>query len=107
MVGEKEKSRDVFRGSTRSNERNGRAGQSVRPDKSQNHRHRASNPNVSAVAAELAAREGPAPLGHRARLGLALAGLTQELAAARREIAVLKRENKALRSRLDGGTPDT
>jgi len=34
---------------------------------------------------------------------VALAGLAQELAAARREVALLKRENAALRSRLMGG----
>ncbi|HEY3944966.1 MAG TPA: hypothetical protein VGL78_07065 [Solirubrobacteraceae bacterium] len=37
------------------------------------------------------------------RLGAVLAGLARDLAAARREIAVLKRENVALRERLDAG----
>jgi hypothetical protein len=44
------------------------------------------------------------------RLGSALTGLAQELAAARRQIAMLKRENAALRAQLGGqagatGTP--
>jgi len=55
------------------------------------------------VAARLAADEDPVPSGRAARLGVALAGLAQELAAARREIAMLKRENMALRARLDRG----
>jgi signal transduction histidine kinase len=43
------------------------------------------------------------PTGRAGRLGTALAGLAHELAAARREVAVLNRENATLRARLDGG----
>jgi hypothetical protein len=43
------------------------------------------------------------PASRESRLGVALAGLAQELAAARREIASLKLENAALRSELDVG----
>lgn len=63
------------------------------------------------VAEELGAeRDGATPSGPRSRLGVALVGLAQDLAAARREVAVLKRENAALRARLDDragptGTP--
>jgi hypothetical protein len=52
------------------------------------------------VAQLAATRDQPAPLGRESRLGDALAGLAQDLAVARRQIAVLKRENAALRSRL-------
>jgi signal transduction histidine kinase len=44
-----------------------------------------------------------APAGRAGRLGTALAGLAHELAAARREVAVLNRENATLRARLDEG----
>jgi hypothetical protein len=40
-----------------------------------------------------------------ARLSAALTGLAQDLAGARREIAVLRRENMELRARLDVGAP--
>ena len=54
------------------------------------------------MVAQLAAtRDQPAPVGRELRLGDALAGLVQDPAVARREIAVLKRENAALRSQLD------
>jgi hypothetical protein len=52
------------------------------------------------VAQLAATRDQPAPLGRESRLGDALAGLAQDLAVARRQIAVLKRANAALRSRL-------
>ena len=79
----------------------GKAGPSVRPDNSQIRGYRASRPGV---AARLAAAEDDAgPEARAARLGVALAGLAQELAAARREAALLKRENAALRSRLTVG----
>jgi len=56
------------------------------------------------VVAQLAAtRDEPEPVGRESRLGDALAGLVQDLAVARREIAVLKRENAALRSQLELG----
>jgi hypothetical protein len=87
-------------------EDNGKGGPSVRPDNSQIRGNGASRPGVSVVAARLAAEDHSAPVGRAGRLGAALAGLAQELAAARREIAVLKRENMALRSRLDSGAPD-
>ena len=48
-----------------------------------------------------ATRDQPAPIERESRLGEALAGLAQDLAATRRQIAVLKRENAALRSRLN------
>jgi hypothetical protein len=84
----------------------GKARPFVRPDKSQNWGNGASRPGLSAVAAQIAAtRDQPAPAGRESRLGEALAGLAQDLALARREIAVLKRENAALRSRLDVGGP--
>lgn len=63
----------------------------------------AGGPGLSAVAARLAADDDPVPVGRAARLSAALVGLAQELAAARREIAVLKRETIALRARLDAG----
>ena len=47
-----------------------------------------------------AAEDDAGPEARAARLGVVLAGLAQELAAARREAAVLERENAALRSRL-------
>jgi hypothetical protein len=59
--------------------------------------------DLSTVAARVAAQDDPVPAGRAARLGVALAGLAQELAAARREIAMLKRENMALRARIDRG----
>jgi hypothetical protein len=46
---------------------------------------------------------GPLSASRESRLGGALSGLAQELAAARREITVLKRENAALGTRLDAG----
>jgi hypothetical protein len=58
------------------------------------------------VAARLPTDGDPVPQGRAERLGAALAGLAQELAVARREIAMLKRENMALRSRLDRVAPD-
>lgn len=59
---------------------------------------------MSAVVAQVAAtRDEPAPVGPESRLGDALTGLARDLAVARREIAMLKRENAALRSRLDLG----
>jgi signal transduction histidine kinase len=42
------------------------------------------------------------PAGRAGRLGTALAGMAHELAASRREIAVLQRENATLRARLGG-----
>jgi hypothetical protein len=52
----------------------------------------------------------PSSAGRRApdelrawRLGTALSAMAHDLAGARREIAVLRRENSALRARLDGG----
>jgi hypothetical protein len=65
----------------------------------------ASSPDLSTLAARLAAQDGSVPAGRAARLGVALAGLAQELAAARRDIAVLKRENAALRGRSSSGPP--
>lgn len=56
------------------------------------------------VAGELAAAEdryAPGALGPR--LGAALAGLAQELADAHCEIALLRRENAALRATVDRG----
>jgi hypothetical protein len=61
---------------------------------------------VMVIAARLEADDDAVPLVGAARLGAALAGLAQELAAARRDIAVLKRENLALRARLDRGARD-
>jgi len=59
-------------------------------------------PNPSMVATYLAGGTANGALERRAsRLGAALAGLAQELATAHREIAVLKRENTDLRSRLN------
>lgn len=58
------------------------------------------------LATRLAADEDPVLSGRAARLGAALTDLAQELAGARREIAMLKRENVALRARLDRGAPD-
>jgi hypothetical protein len=72
----------------------------VRPDNSQIQGNGAGL-GVSIIAARLAAQDDLVPVSRGARLGVALAGLTQELAAARREIAALKRENTALASRLD------
>ena len=57
---------------------------------------------LPAVAAYLtSARDGAALTKRASRLGVALAGMAQELVAARREIAVLRRENSALRSKLE------
>ena len=41
--------------------------------------------------------------GRATRLGVALVGLAQELATARREIAVIKRDNARLRATIDSG----
>jgi hypothetical protein len=61
---------------------------------------------LSVVAAQLVAvGDPPVSASRESRLGVALAGLAQELAAARREITALKRENAALRSRFDVGGP--
>ena len=61
---------------------------------------------MSVVAAQLATvGDRPVSASRESRLGVALAGLAQELAAARREIVVLRRENAALRSTLDVGGP--
>jgi signal transduction histidine kinase len=46
------------------------------------------------------------PAGRAGRLGTALAGLAHELAAAERQVAVLKRENVTLKARLDRGKSD-
>ena len=54
------------------------------------------------VAAQLAAVRDRPLVRRESRLGTALAGLAQELAVGRREIAALKRENAALRSKLGG-----
>ena len=65
----------------------------MRPDNSQDWGNGASRPGLSAVVAQFAAmRDQPAPLGRESRLGDALAGLAQDLAVARRQIGVLKRE---------------
>ena len=80
----------------------GKARPFVRPDNSQNWGNGASQPGLSAVVAQIAAtRDQPAPVERESRLGEALAGLAQDLAVAHRQIAVLKRENAALRSRLN------
>jgi hypothetical protein len=76
----------------------GKAGPSVRPDNSQIRGYRSSRPGVPAQLA--AADDDGGPGARAARLGVALAGLGQELVAARREVALLERENAALRSRL-------
>ena len=82
----------------------GKARPFVRRDKSQKWTNEASRPRLPAVVAQLAAtRDEPEPVGRESRLGDALAGLVQDLAVARREIAVLKRENAALRSQLELG----
>jgi hypothetical protein len=59
-----------------------------------------------AVAARPAAGEDPVPVVRAARLSAALTGLARELPGARREIAVPKRENLALRARLNPGARD-
>lgn len=70
----------------------------MRPDNSQIRGYRASRPGMRGLLE--AAEDGGGPGARAARLGVALAGLAQELAAARREVALLERENAALRSRL-------
>ena len=81
-----------------------RLGRSCGPDNSQNLGNGASRPSLPAMVARAAAtRDPPALVGREVRLGVALAGLAQDLPAARREIAVLKRENAALRSQLELG----
>jgi transposase-like protein len=58
------------------------------------------------VAAQLAVARDQAASGARSsRLGEAVAGQAQDLAAARREITVLKRDNAALRSQLELAGP--
>jgi uncharacterized protein YbcI len=72
----------------------GKARPFVRPDNSQNRGNGAGRPWSSSVVAQSAATgDQPAPVGRESRLGDALAGLAQDLAVARRQIAVLKREN--------------
>ena len=73
----------------------------MRPGSSQIRGNGGGGLGLSAVAARLAADEDSVPAGRAAGLSAALARLVQDLAAARREIAVLKRENMALRARLD------
>lgn len=70
----------------------------VRPDTSQVRGYRANRPGLSAVGPGRAEDDSPS-VARAARLGVALAGFADELAAARREIVVLKRENTALRSK--------
>jgi hypothetical protein len=77
----------------------------LRPDNSQIRSNGASASGVM-VAARPAPDQDPAELVRAARLSAALTDLVRELAGARREIAVLKRENLALRARLDRGAPD-
>lgn len=84
----------------------GKAGPFVRPDSSQSWGEGASAPGVLVVPARVAAEDDLVRAGRArrgVRLGAVLAGLARDLAAARREIAVLKRENVALRERLDAG----
>ncbi len=58
--------------------------------------------DLPAVAAHLTGARDDAVLIKRAsRLGVALAGMAQDLATARHEVAVLRRENSALRSKLN------
>jgi len=58
-------------------------------------------PSPPTVVAYLAGGTAdPALEGRASRLGFALTGLARELATARREIVVLKRENAEMRSRL-------
>ena len=76
----------------------------MRPDVSQARETRGSRPGLSIVAAQLAIagdQDQRVLVGRSLRLGEALAGLPKDLAAARREIAQLKRENATLRSQLD------
>lgn len=69
----------------------------VRPDTSRVRGYRANGPGLSGVAAEQAAVENDAPpVARAARLGGALAGFAEALAAVRRELAVLKRENNCI-----------
>lgn len=106
MLDAKGRDRNAIGVLARSKKCNGKGGPFMRPDNSQIRGHEA-GPGLAAVASRLAAQDDPVPVGGRAgRLGVALAGLAQELAAARREIAVLKRENVALRSGLDRGPPE-
>lgn len=59
-------------------------------------------PRLSTVVAYLAGGTDDGPReGRASRFGVALAGLAQELGAARREIVVLERENAELRSALN------
>ena len=87
----------------RSSSAKGKAGPSVRPDKSQSRTVAASRPGPSGGALQSVDGTGRAVLLRRARraarLRVAVEGLARELAAARREIAVLRRENAALRDR--------
>jgi hypothetical protein len=90
----------------RSSSAKGKAGPSVRPDKSQSRTVAASRPGPSGGARQSVDGTGRAVLLRRARraarLRVAVEGLARELAAARREIAVLRRENRgAERSTLD------
>lgn len=97
--GSKRRGRNAFWARWRVRRRvKGKAGPSVRPDNSQIRGYRASRPGVAAQPA--AAEDDAAPGPRAARLGVALAGVAQELAGARPEAALLERENAALRSRL-------
>jgi hypothetical protein len=59
------------------------------------------DPISGSTAQEAVDEDGLASAARAAQLGVALAGSTQKLAAARREIAALTRENAELRARVD------
>jgi hypothetical protein len=78
----------------------------MRPDRSQSRGNGSGGPSLSVVAVQLATvRDRPVSASRESRMGVALAGLAHRLAAARRGIVALKRENAALRSKLEVGGP--
>ena len=83
----------------RSSSAKGKAGPSVRPDKSQSRTVAASRPGQLAPVGGTGRAVLLRRARHAARLRVAVSGLARELAAARREIAVLRRENAVLRDR--------
>jgi hypothetical protein len=74
----------------------------MRPDKSQGKKI-GRGPRPSLVRLHLAgAGRDAAWIKRASRIDVVLARLARELAAARREVGVLKRENAALRTKLEG-----
>jgi hypothetical protein len=102
MLAAKGRVRYAFRRVETFDEGQGKGRVVVRPDTSRVRGHRDPMSGVSVVSARLAAaRRASAAEAHASQLDLALAGLAQQLAAARCEISTLSHENAELRASVD------